>query len=94
VNLQIDSGLIPLYGLGIILLYMVGRAFFKPMKIISKIVYNSILGLLALLVINFVGKYFGFNIALNIYSVLITGFLGIPGLALLIVLRFIYLGHL
>lgn len=93
-DLQIDSKLILLYGLGIIILYMVGRVFLKPMRMIFKIVYNSILGLIALLVINFVGKYFGLNIALNIYSVLITGFLGIPGLALLIVLKLIYLGHL
>lgn len=60
----------------------------KAGKIIKKILINTILGAVLLAVINFAGIYFNFNIALNIYSALIIGVLGVPGLILLIVLKF------
>ena len=57
-------------------------------KILKKLLINTILGAVLLVIINFVGIYFNFNIALNIYSALIVGILGIPGLVLLIFLKF------
>ncbi len=57
-------------------------------KILKKVLINTILGAVLLAVINFAGLYFSFNIALNIYSSLIIGILGVPGLVLLIVLKF------
>jgi inhibitor of the pro-sigma K processing machinery len=57
-------------------------------KIFKKILINTILGAVLLAVINFVGIYFNFNIALNVYSALIIGILGVPGLILLILLKF------
>jgi len=57
-------------------------------KILKKLLVNTILGAVLLAVINFIGIYFNFNIALNIYSALIIGVLGVPGLVLLIFLKF------
>lgn len=57
-------------------------------KITKKLLINTILGAVLLAVINFIGLYFSFSIALNIYSALIIGILGIPGLVLLIFLKF------
>lgn len=57
-------------------------------KILKKLLINTVLGAVLLAVINFIGIYFNFNIALNIYSALIIGVLGIPGLVLLIFLKF------
>lgn len=57
-------------------------------KILKKLLINTILGAVLLAVINFAGLYFSFNIALNIYSALIIGILGVPGLILLIILKF------
>lgn len=57
-------------------------------KVVKKLFINIILGVILLIIINFVGLYFGFNIALNIYSALIIGILGVPGLILLIFLQF------
>jgi len=57
-------------------------------KILKKLLVNTILGAVLLAVINFIGIYFNFNIALNIYSALIIGILGVPGLVLLIFLKF------
>lgn len=57
-------------------------------KILKKLLINTILGAVLLAIINFVGIYFNFNIALNIYSALIIGVLGVPGLVLLIFLKY------
>ena len=78
------------YAVGIILLYILGRVLLFPMKVILKLVYNSILGGMALLAINFVGGFFQFHIALNLLSALIAGILGIPGIILLVVLKLIF----
>ncbi len=56
-------------------------------KILKKALLNTILGAVLLAIINFVGIYFDFYIALNIYSALIIGILGVPGLILLILLK-------
>ena len=42
-----------------------------------------------LLVFNFIGGLLGFTIPVNIVTVLLAGFLGIPGLILLIVVQII-----
>jgi inhibitor of the pro-sigma K processing machinery len=60
----------------------------KVIKILKKLLINTVLGAVLLAVINFIGIYFNFNIALNIYSALIIGVLGVPGLVLLIFLKF------
>ncbi len=57
-------------------------------KILKKALLNTILGAVLLAIINFVGLYFDFYIALNIYSALIIGILGVPGLILLIILKY------
>jgi len=60
----------------------------NAVKIFKKLLVNTILGAVLLAVINFIGIYFNFNIALNIYSAVIIGVLGVPGLVLLIFLKF------
>jgi inhibitor of the pro-sigma K processing machinery len=57
-------------------------------KAVKKLLLNTVLGAVLLAIINFVGLYFNFNIALNIYSALIVGILGVPGLVLLVFLKF------
>ncbi len=57
-------------------------------KVFKKLFINIILGVILLIIINFVGSYFSFRIALNVYSALIVGVLGVPGLILLVFLKF------
>jgi len=57
-------------------------------KILKKLLINTVLGAVLLAVVNFIGIYFNFYIALNIYSALIIGILGVPGLVLLVFLKF------
>ncbi|PYG89008.1 inhibitor of the pro-sigma K processing machinery [Ruminiclostridium sufflavum DSM 19573] len=60
----------------------------NAVKLVKKLLINTVLGAVLLAVINFIGLYFNFYIALNIYSALIIGVLGVPGLVLLIFLKF------
>lgn len=69
--------------LAVIILIIV-QLIMKPIKLIWKILLNSVIGLLLLLLTNFVGAYFTFALPINIITVLISGFLGIPGILLLI----------
>lgn len=78
------------YILGITLLYTMGRLLLTPMKFIVKLIYNAILGGIVILIINLITGLIGFTIALNVVSALIVGTLGIPGIGLVIVLKFMF----
>ena len=72
---------------GIIILFVLGRLLMIPIKIAMKLVYNTLIGGVVLIITNFIGNIFGFHIALNIVSALTVGILGIPGVALLAVFK-------
>lgn len=69
--------------------FIIGKIFIVPLKWIIKLVFNSILGGIIILIINLIGGIFGFHIGLNIYTSLLVGILGIPGAIVLILLKFI-----
>ncbi len=66
------------------ILYIVLQVLFKPVKLLWKLAVNSLLGLVLLLISNYIGAYFQFDLPINIITVLIAGFLGLPGIILLI----------
>ncbi len=68
----------------LVILYLIAQVLLKPIKLLWKLILNSAIGLILLLTINFLGAYFSFILPVNIITILIAGFLGIPGLLLLI----------
>jgi pro-sigmaK processing inhibitor BofA len=74
------------YGIAVILLLFVISAFKTPVRIIGKIILNSLLGLIAIIIVNSIGNYLGFHIPVNLYTVFTAGILGIPGFVLVIIL--------
>lgn len=87
---MVDYGVILAYAVGIILLFILGRLFLTPLKLLLKLLLNSLLGAMAILLVNTVGSLFGFHIAFNIYTAFIVGTLGIPGFVLLVILKLIF----
>ncbi|MBQ4650082.1 MAG: pro-sigmaK processing inhibitor BofA family protein [Firmicutes bacterium] len=81
-----ELGIFLTYAGMVVLIFLVGRIFLWPLKMILKLVVNSLIGGLAILVINAIGAGFGIFIPLNMLSALIVGALGIPGAALLLLL--------
>lgn len=75
--------------LGLVLLYIVGMLLVIPIKILVKLLLNGIFGGLLLFVFNLVGGLFGLFIAINPLNAIIVGFLGIPGVILLLILQMI-----
>jgi inhibitor of the pro-sigma K processing machinery len=75
----------------LILIYIVVRVMFKPIKWLVKLIVNSILALVGIMVINIIGNYFGYHLPINPVSVIGVGVLGVPGLLLLILMNFIML---
>lgn len=85
-----DRGLIVLaWILGVLIVFAFGKAMLLPLKIIMQLVLNAILGGVAILIINLIGTPFGFTLSLNFISALITGILGLPGIILLVTLKFL-----
>lgn len=87
---MIDYGVILAYAVGIILLFVLGRLLVVPLKILLRLLYNSLLGAIAILLVNYIGGLVGFHIAFNIYTAFIVGTLGIPGFILIVVLKLIF----
>lgn len=75
------------YGIiGLIAIVLMVKFFKLPFKILL----NGILGVVLLYVVNFLGASFGIHIGINIVTALIAGILGIPGVAALVILSFIF----
>lgn len=76
------------YIFGLILLYIAGWVLLGPLKFLFKLIFNSILGGVALILINFFGGIIGLHIGVNFVTALVTGMLGIPGISLILVLQY------
>ncbi len=81
-----DTNMLLIYVACIIGIIIIGKIFIVPIKIIAKIVMNSILGAILLYLINLIGAMWGLHIGINAITALIVGILGIPGAILLTVL--------
>lgn len=73
--------------LGLILLYIVGLLLVIPIKILIKLLINGLIGGLLLFVFNLVGGIFGLSILINPLNAIIVGFLGVPGVILILILQ-------
>jgi len=82
----VEMGVFLTYAGMIILIFLVGKIFVWPLKLVLKLAANSLMGGLAILVINAIGVGFGIFIPLNLISALVVGALGIPGALLLLII--------
>lgn len=88
-GLDIELGVIVAYAAGLILLYFVGWILIIPLRYLVKLIINGIIGGILLFLINLLGGFIGLHIAINPLTAIIAGFLGVPGVVLLIVLQYI-----
>lgn len=83
-----DTNLL-MYFACICFLLIFGRVFIVPIKKILKLLINSILGGAIIFLINLIGSYFEFHIGLNIFTSILVGLLGVPGVIVLIIIKFL-----
>ena len=69
----------------ILFLFIFGKIFIFPIKLILKLLINSILGGLTIFLINIIGSFFNFHIGLNLITSIFVGLLGIPGAIIIVV---------
>lgn len=72
------------------LVFFTGRLLAMPIKLIGRLLLNGVVGGLILFAINIAGSLFGFGLAINAFTALVAGTLGVPGVVLLILLRLIF----
>lgn len=75
--------------IGLVLLYIIGILLVVPIRLLIKLLINGLIGGLILFVFNIIGGIFGLTITINPLNALIVGILGIPGVVLLLIARFI-----
>lgn len=68
-------------------LYILVKVFAWPLKLLFKLIVNAVLGVILLIIVNFIGQYFNFYIGINAITALIAGFLGVPGVIFLIIFK-------
>lgn len=85
----LELNIILAYAVGLILLYVVGWLLLIPLKWIIRLIWNSILGGFMLFIINIIGGIWGISLTINPLSAVIAGVLGVPGVILLFILKYV-----
>lgn len=86
-----DGRVIVAYLFGIVFLFMIGRAFHKPLNFVLRLLLNAAAGGLVLWGLNLLGQKWAVTMPVNPFTALVAGFLGIPGVLLLLVLKYLIL---
>ncbi len=89
-GLDIPLDIILAYALGLVLLYMAGWLLLVPLKLLFRFIINGIIGGVVLWLLNLIGGLIGISIAINPVTALMVGFLGIPGLVLILLIQYVF----
>ena len=89
-GLNIDFTIVLFFALGLVLLYALGWLLLVPFKKLMRFVYNALVGGAVLVLCTILGPSIGLNIVINPITALITGFLGVPGAILAIILAQVF----
>lgn len=82
--MSVEMGVFLTFGGTLILLFLLGKTLLIPLKIVLKMVVNSILGGILLIVLNALGSPLGLMIPLNMVNAATVGVLGVPGIIMLL----------
>lgn len=74
---------------GVLLLVLLGKLFRTSIKWALKLLFNAVIGFAALLLLNYVGAPLGLSLNLNWFNAIITGILGVPGVILLLLIKYL-----
>lgn len=67
----------------VLILLLVGAPI-KPLRIVGKLAVNCLIGVLMLFFVNVLGASIGLYVPINGATTVVTGLLGLPGVALLV----------
>ncbi|MBO6093293.1 MAG: pro-sigmaK processing inhibitor BofA family protein [Oscillospiraceae bacterium] len=78
---------IMLLALAVIVVIVLVRVISAPIRLIFKLLINTIIGFAILFLVNLIGQNFGITIEMNVLHAVIVGIFGIPGVIVLILLQ-------
>lgn len=65
------------------------KIFTAPMKLLFKLLVNTLLGFISLIIINFLGSFTGLSLGINWVNAAVVGVFGVPGVGLLLLLQWL-----
>ena len=86
-SLQIPWELILSFAIGLGMLCLIGYLLLVPMRFMWRLLAGGVMGALALVLVNLLGGLLGFHVAINPFTAMAVGFLGLPGAALVVALQ-------
>ena len=81
-----EIGVLITYAGVVVLIFVFGKLFKWPLKIMGKFLASSLLGAAGIILFNFLGAGMGWMIPLNVVTAATVGLLGVPGALLLLIL--------
>ena len=85
--MRIPWELVVSFGIGLILLCLIGYLLLVPRRFMWRLVAGGVMGALALWAVNLLGALAGFHVEINPFTAMAVGFLGLPGAALVAALQ-------
>ena len=79
-----------LYAAVFIAALIILRIFTLPIRWIFRLLLNTGIGFLGLFLLSFAGSFLGITLGINLINAVVVGALGLPGLILLLLLRWLY----
>ncbi len=73
----------------VLLLALFIRIIRLPLKWLFKLALHAAIGFVALFVFNFLGSFVGISLELNTFNAVVTGLLGVPGVILLLLFKYL-----
>ena len=77
-------------GAGVVLCVILFKILAAPMKLITKLLLNTAVGYVVLFIFDFFAEFFEISVGLNLVNAVVVGLLGIPGIILLVLLKFLF----
>ena len=85
--MRIPWELVISFAIGLTLLCLIGYLLLVPRRFVWRLLAGGVLGALTLWGVNLLGGLVGFSVAVNPFTAMAVGFLGLPGALLVIALR-------
>ena len=76
---------------GLVVLLILYKVFTAPMRFLLKLALNTLLGFIALILLNTLGAGIGVALGVNWVNAVTIALLGVPGLALLLLIKWFLL---
>lgn len=71
---------------GLCIIFVICKIFIVPIKAMTKLLLNSLIGVIIIILTNLIGSIFSFHIGLNYFTIFFVSILGIPGAILLAII--------